>query len=258
MSCSMSSTRSPAVTARAAAIWSAAAAAPPAALVHARNWSRLRQASRTTSLKVTSAALAIAVLSARPATLSGSREASSSTARLARSIISFWSRSSSTAKRAGTLASNGNCCSRRVHSAWMVCTFSPPGVSSAQANSFRAASRSFAVGCAMPASRIASLSASSPSVTQWPSVVKTRSAMLAAAALVKVMQRIFSGGTSASSRRITRCTSTCVLPEPAFADTKVEAAGSDARACVARTASGIGRGVFTIPRSPGRRPRTIP
>ncbi len=39
----------------------------------------------------------------------------------------------------GTLASNGNCCSSRVHSAWMVCTFSPPGVSSALANSFRAA-----------------------------------------------------------------------------------------------------------------------
>ena len=71
--------------------------------------------------------------------LSGLRDASSSTPRLARSIISFWSRSSSTAKRAGTLASNGNCCSSRVHSAWMVCTFSPPGVSSAEANSLRAA-----------------------------------------------------------------------------------------------------------------------
>ena len=78
--------------------------------------------------------------------LSGSRDASSSTARLARSIISFWSRSSSTAKRAGTLASNGNCCSSRVHSAWMVCTFSPPGVSSAQANSLRAALAQACVG----------------------------------------------------------------------------------------------------------------
>ena len=110
----------------------------------------------------------------------------------------------------------------------------------------------------MPASRIASLSASSSSVTQWPSVVNTRSAMLAAAALVKVMQRIFSGGTPDSIRRMTRCTSTCVLPEPAFADTKVEAAGSDARAWVARTASGIGRGDFTIPAAPGCRLRTIP
>ena len=55
-----------------------------------------------------------------------------------------------------------------------------------------AASRS---GWAMPASRIAASSAASSSVTQWPSVVNTRSAMLAAAALVKVMHRIFSGGT---------------------------------------------------------------
>ena len=95
------------------------------------------------------------MVSARPVALSGLREASSNTERLARSIISVWSRSSSTAKRAGTLASNGNCCSSRVHSAWMVCTFRPPGVSSAQAKSLRASLRSFALGCAIPASRIA-------------------------------------------------------------------------------------------------------
>ena len=40
----------------------------------------------------------------------------------------------------------------------------------------------------------------SSSVTQWPSVVNTRSAMLAAAALVKVMQRIFSGATPAEQQ----------------------------------------------------------
>ena len=51
-------------------------------------------------------------------------------------------------------------------------------------------------GAAIPASRIAASSAASSSVTQWPSVENTRSAMLAAAALVKVMQRIFSGATS--------------------------------------------------------------
>ena len=141
---STSSMRSLAATPSAADICAAAASAPPAASVQAMKWSRLRQASRTTSLKVTSAALAIAVIERPPVALSGLREASSSTARLARSIISFWSRSSSTAKRAGTLASNGNCCSSRVHSAWIVCTLSPPGVSSAQANSFRAALRSFA------------------------------------------------------------------------------------------------------------------
>jgi hypothetical protein len=110
----------------------------------------------------------------------------------------------------------------------------------------------------MPASRIAESSASSSSVTQWPSVVNTRSAILAAAAFVKVMQRIFSGGTSLSSSRITRCTSTCVLPDPALAETNEDAAGSDARACVSRTLGGMMRTAFTIPRSPVRRPPTIP
>ena len=68
--------------------------------------------------------------------------------------------------------------------------------------------------------------------------------MLAAAALVKVMQRIFSGGTSLSNSRITRCTSTWVLPEPALAETNAEAPGSEARACVARTGGGMGRGAL--------------
>src|ERR1700756_192977 len=143
----------------------------------------------------------------------------------------------------------------------MVCTFKPPGVSRALANNLRAALRSFALGWGMPASRMASSRAVSSSVTQWPRVENTRSAMLAAAALVKVMQRIFSGGTPDSSSRITRWTRTCVLPEPALAETKAEASGSEARFCAARTASGMGRGAFTIPRSPffdseaaGRRP----
>ena len=255
----MSSSRSLESTPSASDTCAIAASALPALSVHAIKWSRLRQASRTTSLKVTSAALAMAISSARPAGLCGSREASSSTLRLARSIISAWSRSSSTAKRAGTLASNGNCCSSRVHSAWMVCTFNPPGVSSAQANNSRARMRSFVSGRAIPASRIAASSAVSSSVTQWPSVVNTRSAMLAAAALVKVMQRIFSGGTPSSSSRITRCTSTWVLPDPALAETNADEAGSDARACVARTASGIlPRGeLIRCPRR-GRRPPTIP
>ena len=50
----------------------------------------------------------------------------------------------------------------------------------------------------------------------------------AAAALVKVMQRIFIGSVPASSSRITRCASTCVLPEPAFAATHADTAGSEA------------------------------
>jgi len=53
--------------------------------------SRLRQASRTTSLKVTSARWPWRCERAACRAV-GSRDASSSTARLARSIISFWSR----------------------------------------------------------------------------------------------------------------------------------------------------------------------
>ena len=60
---------------------------------------------------------------------------------MARSNISFWERSSSTVKRAATFASNGNCWSSRVQKAWIVCTLSPPGVSSAAANSARARAR---------------------------------------------------------------------------------------------------------------------
>ena len=111
---------------------------------------------------------------------------------------------------------------------------------------------------AMPASTIAASSAASSSVTQWPSVENTRSAMLAAAALVKVMQRIFSGITPSSSSRITRCTSTWVLPDPALAETNAEEAGSEARAWAARTAAGIGRGAVTILPTPARRRPTIP
>ena len=81
--------------------------------------------------------------------------------------------------------------------------------------------------------------------------------MLAAAALVKVMHRIFSGATPSSNNRITRCTSTCVLPDPALAETNAEEVGSDARAWVARTASGMGRDAITILQAPGRRPPTI-
>ena len=53
------------------------------------------------------------------------------------SISSVWL-SSSTAKRAGTLASNGTRCSSRSQKAWMVSIFSPPGVSTARAKSVRA------------------------------------------------------------------------------------------------------------------------
>ena len=66
--------------------------------------------------------------------------------------------------------------------------------------------------------------------------------MLAAAALVKVMQRIFSGATPSSSSRITRCASTWVLPEPALAATQADTAGSEASICCRSTVSGMMRG----------------
>ena len=211
-----------------------------------------------TSRNVTSAALVIAVASARPLALSGAPAACSSTSRLARSINSVWSRSSSTAKRAGTLASNGNCCSSRVHSAWMVCTFSPPGVSSAQANSLRAVNSIARSTSRMPVSRIAAASVASSIATHCPSLPNTRSDMLAAAALVKVMQRIFSGGTPSSSSRTTRCTSTWVLPEPALAETNTDASGSDARTWRAAASKGILRGALIADPRRARRPPTIP
>ena len=60
--------------------------------------------------------------------------------------------------------------------------------------------------------------------------------MLAAAALVKVMQRIFSGGTPSSRSRITRLTSTWVLPAPALAETNADNRGFERASAVARTA----------------------
>ncbi len=51
------------------------------------------------------------------------------------------SRSSSTRKPAGALASNGNRCSSRSQKAWIVWIFRPPGVSMVRANSLRAKAR---------------------------------------------------------------------------------------------------------------------
>ena len=113
--------------------------------------------------------------------------------------------------------------------------------------------------CGMPASRIAASSASSSSVTQWPSVVNTRSAMLAAAALVKVMQRIFSGAHVVEQQP----------DHPLHQHMRLARAGigrnergrrriGRARLRVANVAAGMMRAAFTIPRSPVRRPPTIP
>src|SRR6185312_8139086 len=86
---------------------------------------------------------------------------------------------------------------------------------------------------------MAASSAASSSLVQRPSVSNTRLAMLAAAALVKVRQRIFSGATPASRRLITRCAKTCVLPEPALAATQAETPGSDTSPCTRSTSTGM-------------------
>ena len=78
----------------------------------------------------------------------------------------------------------GIACSSRVQKAWMVCTFRPPGVSSASANSLRARASRLASTRLTPVLRISFSSASSSSVVQPASRSNTRFAMLADAALV--------------------------------------------------------------------------
>ncbi len=186
----------------------------------------------------------MAVASARPSGPSGSFAPSSRTPSVNRSRSCVCSASSSTANRAATLASNGNWWRSRVQKAWMVCTLSPPGVSSARANSRRARARRAAPGIMPVWSRITLSSASSSSVVQAASVSNTRLAIFAAAALVKVIQRIFSGSTSSSSRLITRCASTWVFPEPALAASHDDTFGSAAALCRRRTSSGMASGVL--------------
>ena len=90
----------------------------------------------------------------------------------------------------------------------MVCTLSPPGVSKASANSRRASARKAASGRSFDIARIAWSSSPSSSAVHLASVSNTVFAMLAAAALVKVRQRIFVGSVPPSRSRITRCAST--------------------------------------------------
>ncbi len=225
--------------------WASAPVTLPAPSIQpAKSW-RFAVASRTISRKVESATAATATLSACPTSLAGAAAPRSRTSRVARSSISLCTRSSSTVNRAATSASNGNCCRMRVQNAWIVCTLSPPGTSSAAANSVRARMRVAASIVVTPMSRMAASSAASSSAIQLRSVSNTRTAMLAAAALVKVMQRIFDGSTPpeppCSISRITRCASTWVLPDPALAATNAAAPGSDAAACRRRTSSGMMR-----------------
>ena len=70
-------------------------------------------------------------------------------------------------------------------------------------------------------------------------VALMREAISAAAALVKVRQRIRPGEISCKSRRSTRSVSTLVFPVPALADTQTECSGLDAMCCCCVTVSYI-------------------
>ena len=81
-------------------------------------------------------------------------------------------------------------------------------------------------------------SASSGAVAQAASRSSMRAVISAAAALVKVRQRMPSGSVPPSSSRSTRSDSTRVLPVPALAVTQTEDAGSAARRCAGVGARG--------------------
>ena len=110
----------------------------------------------------------------------------------------------------------------------MVWIFIPPGASSTWANSCRAR-RIVAASGAWPV-RVSSqpASLSSAAVAQSASRSDRRFDISAAAALVKVRQRIFAGGVPASISDSTRSVSTLVLPVPAEAATQTLASGSAA------------------------------
>ncbi len=124
------------------------------------------------------------------------RAHSSRTSRRARSKSSACAISSATSKRAGALASKGNRCSSLSQKAWMVWILRPPGVSTVRAKSSARRGSSPSRGRVRRAGRddrLAQRSVVEPSPQSELS--KTRIAILAAAAFVKVRQRIFAGAT---------------------------------------------------------------
>ena len=93
-------------------------------------------------------------------------------------------------------------------------------------------------------------SAVSSSVTHLPSVFCSRTAISAAAALVKVRHWMRSGAAPVSIRRSSRSVSSLVLPDPAEAPTKAETVGSEAWSCSALARS---RGDAPSPQPPPAR-----
>ena len=163
---------------------------------------------------------------------------------------------SSTAKRAGTLASNGNCCSSRVHSAWMVWTSARP---------------------ASPAHR-RTICAPTCAASQWDAQSRLRGSRRPAqrhpaspnGRASKHPLRHVGGGRlgEGDAEDFFRCHVTEQQPDHALHRTwscriphspKRRRRPLDrTRALAWRHGSGMMRGAFTIPRSPVRRPPTIP
>gem|GEM_PF-6687476 len=211
---------------------------------------RARIAARIRSRRVSSCASG--VMRACASRMPGRRPsaASASVASVALSKAARASSSSSTVKPAGTFASKGNMCRSRSQSACSVSILRPPGVSTERAKSRRLSS-SWARLVGLPVRRSkSSASAASSSVTQRPSRSKTRIAMLAAAALVKVRQRMRPGGVPERRSRTTRSVSTLVLPAPALAETQAETSGSAARRWRSCVSGSTLKGGLLKPRPP--------
>ncbi len=159
--------------------------------------------------------------SPRPAARSNTRSRAHSRSSMAR-------RSSMTVKCGGNPDSSGNRPSSDSQNEWMVRMRKPSGASMVSAKRRRArAASSSPAGRPNRAAR-SFASCSGVSAAHWPRRSFSRLAISAAAALVKVRQRMRCAGVPASNRREMRSTSTRVLPVPALADTQTEPLGSAA------------------------------
>ncbi len=171
-------------------------------------------------------------VTALPSSLPASKRERARTVSRAAASSSSAVRSSITSNCGARSASSGKRRSSDWQKAWMVWIFMPPGQSTTWANSRRARVRMSASGRAPVRSARRSSRRSSRSVAHWASVLLMRIDISAAAALVKVRQRMRDGWVPASIRRSTRSVSTLVLPVPAEAPTQTEHSGSLALRCL--------------------------
>ena len=124
--------------------------------------------------------------------------------------------------------------------AWIVRILSPSGASIVSANRRPARSLSSFVACRPRRARNLSSSTLASEAAQSPRRSCRRFAISAAAALVKVRQRIRSGRVPVSRRRVILSIKTRVLPVPALAETHTDCRGSAARAWAPVSVSACG------------------